>query len=248
MLFQKAILRLKMLNLENFFSLNHFTHAALWQKQEPIWFPLFHLDNYLKTVSLGRIEIKLPDYVHLIRPESISIGKETVIEPGVCIEGPCIIGNRCIIRHGALLRGGVICGDQCVIGHAAEIKHSILLNGAHAAHFTYVGDSILGNGVNLGAGVKCSNLRLDRKEVSFVYEQKLVFTKMKKLGALLGDFVQVGCNSVLNPGTFVGKQSLIYPLVSVGGYIPSQSKISSERHVKCDSFSKELLERIGEPL
>jgi NDP-sugar pyrophosphorylase family protein len=133
-----------------------------------------------------------------------------------------------VIRHGAYLRGGVICGDGCQIGHSAEIKHAILLDGACATHFVYVGDSILGNGVNLGAGVKCANLRLDRREVSVDVDGQRVKTGLKKLGCIVGDRVQIGCNSVLNPGTLVGRECLAYPLSQLSGWVPTRSQISAK--------------------
>lgn len=151
-----------------------------------------------------------------------------MIEPGVYIQGPCIIGKNCVIRHGAYIREGVICGDYCQIGHSAELKHSILLNHACATHFVYVGDSILGNEVNLGAGVKCANLRLDRSEVVVAWNGKRVKTGLKKLGAIVGDRVQIGCNCVLNPGTLIGKESFSHPLLNLSGYIPPRSQMSAK--------------------
>lgn len=215
-----------MFEIENYFSLGKFPHREIWQEGEPVWAPLRRLLEYLRGLSF-RIEIKVPNGVYLERPEQISIGQGTVIEPGVLIQGPCIIGRGCVIRHGAYLRDGVICGDRAAIGHSAEIKHSILLNDAAATHFTYVGDSIVGSGANLGAGVKCANLRLDRKEVSVSGTK----TGLKKFGAVIGDKVQVGCNSVLNPGTLVGRESIVYPLMNFGGVVPPRSRISEKARV-----------------
>lgn len=209
------------MDLEDFFSLNRFAHKDLWEKDKPVWSPLLSLDHYFKNKKF-RIDIKIPQGVFLSRPELIGIEKGVLIEPGVYIEGPCLIGKNTIIRHGALLRGGVICGDHCVIGHSAEIKHSILLDYSAATHFTYVGDSILGSWVNLGAGVKCANLRLDRKEVK---------PGLKKLGACIGDRVQIGCNCVLNPGTLIGKESVVHPLINFGGLIAPNSRITGKTHV-----------------
>jgi NDP-sugar pyrophosphorylase family protein len=206
------------MDANSFFSLEAYAHKALWLEGEPVWMALKRLKDYFKP---GCIEVEL-EGVHLKNREWISIGEGTVIEPGVMIVGPCIIGKRCQIRHGAYLREHVICGDDCQIGHSAELKHSILLDGASATHFVYVGDSILGNGVNLGAGVKCANLRLDRRQVAVAG----VKTGLKKLGAIVGDRVQIGCNSVLNPGTLIGKESFAYPLTSVSGLIPPRSQVS----------------------
>ncbi len=215
------------LMVEGFFSLEKYAHRALWKEGEPVWFPLLQLTEYLKGWQ-GSIEIDLPSGVFLENADQISIGAGTVIEPGVLIRGPCIIGKGCVIRHGAYLRENVICGDGCHIGHGAELKQSILLDGAHATHFVYVGDSILGNGVNLGAGVKCANLRLDRRDVWVVWEGKRVKTGLKKLGAIVGDRVQIGCNSVLNPGTLVGRESFAFPLLSLSGSIPARSQVDGK--------------------
>jgi NDP-sugar pyrophosphorylase family protein len=121
----------------------------------------------------------------------------------------------------------VILGDGCVIGHGSELKNAILLDGAHAAHLCYVGDSVVGPKANLGAGVKCSNLRLDSREISVICDGQKIKTGLKKLGAILGEGVQVGCNCVLNPGTLIGKKSEIYPLLNVGGWVPPYSRVKS---------------------
>jgi len=149
----------------------------------------------------------------------IFIGKGTVVEPGAYIKGPTIIGENCEIRQGAYIRGNVITGDNCVIGHATEIKGSVMLNGAKAGHFNYIGDSILGNHVNLGAGTKLANLKIFNDEISVTAEGYSYATGLRKLGAIMGDNVEIGCNSVTAPGTIIGKKSRIYSNVSVGGYI-----------------------------
>ena len=214
--------------VESFFSLQNFEHKALWKKGEPVWSPLLWLNEYLNKKNSGRIEIDIPEGVFLEKKEQISIGKGTVIEPGVLIQGPCIIGKNCAIRHGAYLRGAILCGDGCHIGHSAELKHSILLDGAAATHFVYVGDSILGNHVNLGAGVKCANLRLDRRDVTVQFDGEKIDTGLKKFGAIVGDRVQIGCNAVLNPGTLMGRESFSYPLMHLDGFIPPRSKVSAQ--------------------
>lgn len=218
-----------MANKDPFFSLDKYAHRSLWKENAPPpWFPLFWLAEYIEKKNLCKIEIEIPEGVFLQKKEQISIGSGTVIEPGVLIQGPCIIGKNCLIRHGAYLRGPFICGDGCHIGHSAEIKHSILLDRSAATHFVYVGDSILGNDVNLGAGVKCANLRLDRRDIAVQIDGKKEKTGLKKLGAVIGDRVQIGCNSVLNPGTLVGKESLSYPLMNLTGFIPPRSQIDRQ--------------------
>lgn len=228
-----------------FFNLRKYAHRSLWKEGDPVWAALLVLKEYFNSWRKFQIEIKVPYGVHLERPELISIGRETVIESGVCIQGPCIIGKGCVIRHGAYIRDSVICGNRCAIGHSAELKQSILLDGANATHFVYVGDSIIGNGVNLGAGVKCANLRLDRKEISISYEGRKIKTGLKKMGAIVGDKSQIGCNAVLNPGTLIGSQCVCPGLVSLNGFIPSKSQIKQPQSWTIEPIETIQLENIG---
>lgn len=221
-----------MLDLEHFFSLGDFAHKELWQEDKPVWHPLHLLKEYLFQKPPRSIEIPIPEGVFLKNPETISIGKGTVIEPGAYIQGPCVIGKNCVISHCAYVRPFVILGDGCHLGHASEIKGSILLDGAKATHFVYVGDSILGRDVNLGAGVKCANLRLDHKEICCSYQEKKIPTGLKKFGAIVGDRTQIGCNSVLNPGTLVGKEHFFYPLTCLKGVYLHQSREESLCHLQ----------------
>lgn len=217
-----------MLSLEDFFAFERFLHRSLWEEGRPVWQALQNLDSYLGKILTYRIEVEIPPGVYLERSDLISIGEGTILEPGVFLAGPCVIGKGCKIRHGAYLREGVICGNRCTIGHATEVKHSILFDGASAAHFCYVGDSILGNDVNLGAGVKCANLRFDRREISIDCEGKKVATGLKKLGGIVGDRVQIGCNCVLNPGTLIGMDAVSFPLMNLQGYIPQGYRVKRE--------------------
>lgn len=231
-----------MLTFDSFFSLKNFAHSSLWKRGEPVWAALLSLKDYLDR-STFRIEIEIPSRVYLENAEQISIGKGTILEPGILIQGPCIIGENCSVRHGAYLRGGVILGDRCIIGHATEIKRAILLDGATASHLCYVGDSILGSGANLGAGVKCANLRLDRKEVVVSYEGRRVATGLKKFGAIVGDNTQIGCNAVLNPGTLFGRDSFCHPLVNIGGVIPAGSEVKKTISSKGVTILERILEK-----
>lgn len=210
-----------------FFDLSSCPYADLFELESYPWLILSHIESYLKKQTLGCLEGTISPQAYLIRPELISIGLGSVIEPGAYIQGPCILGKNCIVRHGAYIRGNFIAGDGCVIGHDSEIKNCIFLNGAHAAHFAYVGDSILGNHVNLGAGTKCANLKLDNKVVTIHYQNQKMTTPLRKLGAILGDGTQIGCNAVTNPGTVMGKEVRCYPCLNVGGFIASRSIIKS---------------------
>lgn len=161
----------------------------------------------------------------------ILVGKGAHIASSAKIEGPTIIGAGCEIRHCAYLRGGVLLGDGCVIGNSSEVKNSVLMDGAQAPHFNYVGDSVLGEGAHLGAGAVCSNLRSDGKAVTIRAQNGAVKTGLRKLGAILGDYAEIGCGSVLCPGTVIGKNTTVYPLTVTRGVYPSDSIVKDTRTV-----------------
>lgn len=207
------------LTSERFFDLSQFRFASLFSGVEWVWEVLANIQPFLVSRQLGQIDVTIPEGVFLIQPELISIGKGSVIEPGAYIKGPCVIGENSIVRHGAYIRGDVVVGDRCVVGHATEVKNAVLLNDAHAAHFAYVGDSVLGNKVNLGAGVKCANVRLDRKDVNVHWNDQRIATGLRKFGAIIGDGCQIGCNAVLNPGTIVEKGAVGFPCEVLSGVV-----------------------------
>ena len=208
-----------------FFNFSQFAHASLFQEDPFPWLVLQKLGAYLKAQPLGHHEGMVSSSAYLIYPEQISIGAGSIIEPGAYIQGPCVIGKHCVVRHGAYIRGNVLTGDYCVIGHDSEIKHAILLDKSHAAHFAYVGDSILGNEVNLGAGTKCANFKLDQTLINVHANGQRIATHMHKLGAIIGDKTQIGCNTVTNPGTLIGQAVRCYPCLNIEGFIPSYSLI-----------------------
>jgi len=154
--------------------------------------------------------------------EEIFIGPGAVLEPGALVKGPTMIGAHTEVRQGAYVRGKCIVGDRCVVGHTTEMKSSIMLNDAKAGHFAYIGDSILGNDTNLGAGTKLANLKIGETNVRIRVEGNPVDTGLRKLGAVLGDGVEIGCNTVTNPGAILGRKCLVYPVASVppGYYEP----------------------------
>ncbi|MFI5356874.1 MAG: UDP-N-acetylglucosamine diphosphorylase [Opitutales bacterium] len=143
------------------------------------------------------------------------------LPPTATIIGPVWLGPRTEIRPGAYLRGHVITGADCVLGHACEFKHCLLLDGVQVPHLSYVGDSVLGNRAHLGAGVVCSNFRLDQRPVTVRLPGRDVDTGLRKFGAILGDGAEVGCNAVLNPGALLGPRSLVLPLTSFSGHLPA---------------------------
>ncbi|QER42789.1 glucose-1-phosphate thymidylyltransferase [Thermodesulfobacterium sp. TA1] len=158
--------------------------------------------------------------------EKIYFEKGVKVEPFAIIQGPAYFSQGTEVRQGAYVRGSVYTGVGCVIGHTTEVKNSIFLSQAKAAHFAYVGDSILGAQVNLGAGTKLANLKFNKKEIIFTIEGEVIKTGLKKLGAILGDGCQTGCNSVLQPGTILGKFSFVFPARVAGpGFFGPFTKI-----------------------
>lgn len=215
----------------DFFDLSQFAHAGVFSPDEWVWQALAGLPAWLThyfTHHAAKKQGEISPAANL-HGNNISIGEGTVIEDGVTIVGPTIIGKHCEIRQGAYIRGDAIIGDGAILGHASELKGSIMLNGAKAPHFAYVGDSILGNEVNLGAGTKLSNLAVSsekgtdgkRPTIHIPINGITVDTGLTKFGAIIGDDSQTGCNSVTNPGTIIGKRVLIYANTSVAkGYYP----------------------------
>jgi acetyltransferase-like isoleucine patch superfamily enzyme len=152
------------------------------------------------------------------------IGRGVLVESGAFLKEPAILGDQTEVRQGAYLRGYCLVGKRCVVGHTTEVKHSILLDDAKAGHFAYLGDSILGNHVNLGAGTKLANLRFQSGEVEVKTANGPLATGLKKLGAIFGDRCQTGCNSVTNPGTLLGKKCVLMPTTTApSGYHPAST-------------------------
>lgn len=174
------------------------------------------INNYCKSSSL-KIS-STAKYNIDINKGPVFIDKSADIHENVKIEGPCFVGPNTEIRHTAYLRSGSWISENAIVGHASEIKNSILLPGAKAPHFNYVGDSILGFGVNLGAGTKLSNVRNDRRDIRLSYNNDLFNTGMKKMGAIVGDFSEIGCNVVTNPGTIISPKSMVSPNNTITGH------------------------------
>jgi UDP-N-acetylglucosamine diphosphorylase / glucose-1-phosphate thymidylyltransferase / UDP-N-acetylgalactosamine diphosphorylase / glucosamine-1-phosphate N-acetyltransferase / galactosamine-1-phosphate N-acetyltransferase len=222
-----------MLRPQDLFDLSEFAYADIFDGCAYAWEAIGKLEQYIKK-TLSQIQhTDTREFVeHGVYIENnVIIGKGTIIEPGVFIKGPSIIGENCQIRQGAYFRGDVIIGNNCVVGHATEIKHSILLNHAAAAHFAYIGDSILGNRVDLGAGTKLANQVISKihrqefetpKSLLFPFNGQRIDTHLEKLGAMIGDDVKTGCQVVTNPGCVIGPRTVIYPLISLakGFYDP----------------------------
>ena len=201
---------------ENLFDLSHTIAEPILRDCEYPWQVLPKIKAFVCEVG-KTLSGELYDNVG----ENIWIAKSAVVAPSATIIGPCIIGERTEVRVSAFIRGCVIVGCDSVIGNSCELKNCIIFDNVQVPHFNYVGDSVLGYRSHMGAGAVTSNVKSDKTNVCIKNEQ--IETGFKKFGAMLGDFVEVGCNSVLNPGTIIGRNTNIYPLSSVRGVIPSNS-------------------------
>lgn len=192
--------------------------AAAFPADLPPWEWLKRLGPALAAFPFAPLNRSIPAGVLIEGP--VYLDPSVKLPHVATIIGPVWIGPGTEIRPGAFIRGNVIAGEKCVLGNACEFKNCLLLDRVQVPHFSYVGDSILGNGAHLGAGVICSNLRLDQKPISVRDAENTYETGLRKLGALLGDQAEVGCNAVLNPGTILGPRSLVMPTISFNGYLP----------------------------
>lgn len=189
--------------------------------------PLFETSQYpweilpdIKSYIAFIISAKPAGFVLL--KENVLVGANVDIAPSATIVGPAIICNNVQLRPGSYIRENVILCDNVVLGNSCEVKNSILLDHATVPHFNYVGDSILGEHAHMGAGAICSNLKSDNSSVK-IHADKTINTNMRKVGAFIGAYSEIGCNSVLNPGTIIGEHSTIYPLSNVRGIVPPHS-------------------------
>lgn len=182
------------------------------------WEALAGLKDFIRALGQG---LGKTEYTEV--SEEVWVHKSAVIAPTACILPPCIIGAGTQVRQGAFLRGSVLVGAGCVVGNSAELKNSVLFDGVQTPHYNYVGDSILGYKAHMGAGAVTSNVKADKTTVTVRCGEERVETGLKKLGAMLGDFAEIGCNSVLNPGTVIGRHSSVYPLSCVRGTVAENS-------------------------
>ena len=164
---------------------------------------------------------KLPEERFYKRGDDIWIARSATVYPTAFIAGPCIIDENAEVRHGAFIRGSAIVGKNAVVGNSAELKNVVLFDGVQVPHYNYVGDSVLGYKAHMGAGSITSNVKGDKTHVCVRIDGRSIDTGRKKFGAILGDRAEIGCNSVLNPGTIIGRDSMVYPLSSVRGTVPS---------------------------
>ncbi len=182
------------------------------------WEVLPHIGEIILKVGEG-----LDPDIFEKREDNIWVAKNAVIYPTATIKGPAIIGENTEVRPGAFIRGNALVGNDCVVGNSTELKNVILFNKVQVPHYNYVGDSILGFKAHMGAGSITSNVKSDKTNVCVKAGDKVMETGLRKFGAMLGDRVEVGCNSVLNPGSVIGPDTNIYPLSMVRGYVPAGS-------------------------
>jgi NDP-sugar pyrophosphorylase family protein len=212
----------------DYLDLSHTEHRMLFENAVNVWDALKQITSYLqfrlKPQILGRM-IGKP-----FISNAVYVGRGTIIEQGAMIKGPAWIGEGCEIRNGAYIRENVIIGSGCVIGNSSEFKNCIVFDECQVPHFNYVGDSILGHRAHLGAGVILSNVKLDRTEVTVpLSDGSLIPTGLKKFGAVIGDYAEVGCNSVINPGSLIGRGSIIYPGTVWRGVVPEASIVKTKQ-------------------
>lgn len=219
-----------MFHPNDFFDLTNFQHKDIFRNVETVWDVLPNIAAYIAEII--KPERYSPTDQASFIGEQVFIGADTVIEPNVIIKGPAIIGAHCTIAAGAYIREHVIVADNAVVGHTSELKNCILMEHASAPHFSYVGDSILGQQAHLGAGVKVSNFKLDHSKISLNINDQKIETNLRKFGAIIGDEVEIGCNAVLNPGTLIGPRTTVYPAVCLRGYIPANSIVKLRQSIQ----------------
>lgn len=233
-----------MLRPSDFFQFQDRPTAQLFEGCDYVWQALWHLTEHVERLA-GRQQTILGEVAEgaYVGPH-VHIAEGARVAPGAYVMGPAYIGRGAFVNHGAFVRENVIMMPGSILGHASEAKHSLLLPGACAPHFNYIGDSILGQHTNIGAGTKLSNLTLvsekdaetgQRPTIKLVVDGVEYDTQLAKFGAILGDRAQTGCNSVLNPGCLVGRNSLVYANVSLRkGYYPPDTMIKLRQSIEMD--------------
>ena len=211
-------------------SLEHTAHPKLFENQKYVWDALKQIASYLqfrlKPGVLGEL---------LGKPfigNSVFVGAGTIVEQGAVLKGPAWIGEKCHIRSGCYVRENVIVGNGVVMGNSCEFKNSIIFDEAQVPHFNYVGDSILGYQAHLGAGVILSNVKLDHSEIAVAAAEGNIATGLTKFGAIVGDRTEIGCNAVINPGSVLGRDCLVYPSVNFRGVLPQGSVVKLRQEVQ----------------
>ena len=227
-----------MLRTENFLDISHTHYGELFKNANKVWNPLKKLPAYIDYL-VALLKNNPEEYKKFLGKGSfLRLGNSCIGEyvflwggslfvEGALSLGSVIIGRGCHIRHGAYIRGYNLIGDHVTIGHACEIKHSIIFDECQIPHFNYIGDSILGYKAHLGAGTKISNVKLTPGEITIKFNAEDIPVGLEKFGSVIGDHAQIGCNTVLNPGSLIGRCSIIYPCVNWRGYLPPNSIVKT---------------------
>ena len=213
--------------IKELFDLSHTIASPLFEGKNYAWEVLSEIEGYILALgpSLPKDEFYTPDGC-----ENVWIAKDAKVAPSAYIGSPCIIDHGAEVRHCAFVRGSAIVGKGAVVGNSTELKNVILFDNVETPHYNYVGDSILGWHAHMGAGAITSNIKADRKNIVFHGESEIE-TGRRKIGAILGDYAEIGCNCVLNPGTIVGPHTNVYPLSSVRGVVPANSIYKSKENI-----------------
>ncbi len=215
-----------MYTIKDMYDLNETIAAELFEGKTYAWEVLADIGDFI--IKLGTT-LSLDEFEH--PAEDVWIHKSVTVAETATLKGPLIIDADTEVRPGAFVRGKVIVGKNCVVGNSTELKNVVLFNTVQVPHYNYVGDSILGTHSHMGAGSITSNVKSDKTLVVVKNGKEQIETGLKKFGAMIGDYVEVGCNSVLNPGTVIGKNSNIYPLSSVRGVVPEKSIYKSKNEI-----------------
>ena len=212
--------------IKNLYDLNETIAAGLFEGADYPWEGLGKISDFI--IELGN---RLDSSRFEKRGEHIWVAKSAQVAPTACLNGPLIIDEEAQIRHCAFIRGSAIVGRGAVVGNSTELKNVVIFNGVQVPHYNYVGDSILGFRSHMGAGSITSNVKSDKTLVAVKNGSEVLETGRKKFGAMLGDYVEVGCNSVLNPGTVVGRHTNIYPLSMVRGVVPPDAIYKNKNEI-----------------
>ena len=204
--------------VKNLYDLSHTAAKPLLESVDYPWEALPQIADFIR-----RLGASLPPEEYERRGEDIWVAKSANVFASVYLHGPCILGPETEVRQGAFLRGSALVGAGCVVGNSTELKNVIIFDSVQVPHYNYVGDSILGYKSHMGAGSITSNVKSDKTLVTIRVGQERMETGLKKVGAMLGDHVEVGCNSVLNPGAVIGRNTNVYPLSMVRGFVPANS-------------------------